>query len=34
MLKEAREHLETACRIAPESKQSRRELDAVLAKIK
>ena len=32
LLKEAREHLETACRIAPESQQSRRELDAVLKK--
>ena len=34
LLKEAREHLENACRAAPESKQSRRELDAVEAKLK
>jgi arylsulfatase A-like enzyme len=33
LLKEAREHLETACRIAPESKQSRRELDSILARM-
>jgi tetratricopeptide (TPR) repeat protein len=34
LLKEAKEHLETACRIAPESQQSRRELDVVLKKLK
>jgi tetratricopeptide (TPR) repeat protein len=34
LLKEAREHLETACRIAPESKQSQKELDVVIAKMK
>ncbi len=34
LFKEAKEHLETACRIAPESRQSRRALDTVIAKIK
>jgi tetratricopeptide (TPR) repeat protein len=34
LLKEAKEHLETACRIEPESQQSRHELDAVLEKLK
>jgi len=34
LLAEAKEHLETACGIAPESQQSRHELDAVLVKIK
>jgi tetratricopeptide (TPR) repeat protein len=34
LLKEAKDHLETACRIAPESQQSRQELDAVLEKLK
>ena len=33
LLKEAKEHLETACRIAPESRQSRKELDIVLKKM-
>ena len=33
LLKEAREHLETACRIAPESRQSRNELAAVVKKL-
>ncbi len=34
LLKEARDHLETACRIAPESQESRQELNAVLEKMK
>ncbi len=34
LLKEAKDHLETACRIAPESQQCRHELDAVLGKLK
>jgi arylsulfatase A-like enzyme len=34
LLKEARAHLETACRVAPESKQARKELDVVLGKMK
>jgi choline-sulfatase len=34
LLKEAKEHLESACRAAPESLQSRKELDAVEAKLK
>jgi tetratricopeptide (TPR) repeat protein len=34
LLQEAKDHLETACRIAPESQQSRHELDAVLEKLK
>ena len=34
LLKEAKDHLETAGRIAPESQQSRHELDAVLEKLK
>ncbi len=33
LLKEARGHLETACRVAPESKQARKELDVVLGKL-
>ena len=33
LLKEARGHLETACRVAPESKQARKELDLVLGKM-
>jgi tetratricopeptide (TPR) repeat protein len=32
LLKEAREHLEVACRIEPESVEARRELDLVLGK--
>jgi choline-sulfatase len=34
LLKEAKDHLETACRVAPESKQSRKELDTVESKLK
>ena len=34
LLKEAKGHLETACRVAPESKQARKELDVVLGKMK
>ena len=34
LLKEAKEHLEAACRIAPESQQSRKELEVVAAKMK
>jgi choline-sulfatase len=34
LLKEAKDHLETACRAAPESKQCRKELDQVLSKLK
>lgn len=34
LLKEAKEHLEAACRIAPDAQQSRHELDAVLEKLK
>ena len=34
LLKEAREHLEVACRIEPESAEARRELDLVLRKIR
>jgi tetratricopeptide (TPR) repeat protein len=34
LLKEAKEHLEAACRIAPESQQARRELEIVNGKIK
>jgi tetratricopeptide (TPR) repeat protein len=34
LLKEAKEHLETACRVAPESKQSRKELEAVESRLK
>jgi arylsulfatase A-like enzyme len=33
LLKEAKEHEEAACRIAPESQQSRKELEAVQAKM-
>lgn len=33
LLAEAKQHLETACRVAPESQQSRRELEAVQAKL-
>lgn len=33
LLKDARAHLETACRVAPESKQARKELDVVLGKM-
>ncbi len=33
LLKEAKVHLETACRIAPESQQSRKELEVVLKKL-
>jgi tetratricopeptide (TPR) repeat protein len=33
LLKEAKEHLETACRIAPESQQSRKELEVVQGKM-
>jgi tetratricopeptide (TPR) repeat protein len=33
LLKEAKGHLETACRVAPESKQARKELDVVLGKM-
>jgi tetratricopeptide (TPR) repeat protein len=34
LLKEAKAHLETACRVAPESTQSRKELDMVIGKMK
>ena len=34
LLKEAKEHLETACRASPESQQARKELEAVEAKLK
>lgn len=34
LLKEAKSHLETACRIAPESQQSRRELESVQSRMK
>jgi hypothetical protein len=33
LLKEAKEHEEAACRIAPESQQSRKELEAVQARM-